>query len=93
MRKIGDNMKRRFIKYPIHASSDAWSTLSSSDQTAVEYAVSIHDSGRDWEYAIDEGVRRVNEGNAEPEYEDEDFYLEEADEDKVREYLKRKYHF
>ena len=89
-------MKRKFIKYPITCSEDfraIWDTMSSADQHATELAVQEHDNGRDWEDAIEEGVYRANEGNAEPEYEDEDFYLEEADIDKVREYLKRKYHF
>ena len=78
---------------------DKWAELSGSDQFAVEKATFrlecdgrlienlTDDELRDYAY---EGCRDANEGNAEPEYENEDFFEEEANEEKVFEYLQIK---
>lgn len=77
-----------------------WSQLSGSDQIAVEYAISYLDSNyggienvSDDDYLLDAaryGCNIASEGNAEPEYENEDFYMDEPDFDKVFNYLKSK---
>jgi len=82
------------------AKTARWSKLSDSDQFAVEYAISYLDSNyggieniSNDDYLVDAaryGCNVVSEGNAEPEYENEDFYMDEPDFDKVFNYLKSK---
>lgn len=76
-----------------------WSNLSSADQTAIERAIDYakYDLNIDiedintLEDIAREGCRQANEGNAEPEFEDEDFYEDEANYNAVLEYLKYEY--
>lgn len=77
-----------------------WSRLSDSDQFAVEHAISYLDSNyggienvSNDDYLLDAaryGCNIASEGNAEPEYENEDFYMDEPDFNKVFNYLKSK---
>ena len=92
------------IKKPIKCSADIlhdlWVSMSDSDQYAVEYANAYLDSNYgglenvpDDDYLLDAvryGCNTVAEGNAEPEYAEEDFYMDEPDFDKVYNYLKAK---
>ena len=78
---------------------EKWITLSGSDQLAVERATQYLECDG---YAIEnlndddlmnyvyKGCQEISEGNAEPEYADEDFFEEEADQQKVFEYIKIK---
>ena len=69
----------------------SWNDLSSSDQTAVEFALPAIKKGASIKSAAFEACCRVSEGNAEPEYEDEDFYMEEPDFKKVVMFLQQEY--
>lgn len=81
-------MKKRYTAYPKYVrASYSWSSLSSADQLAVEYANQFLDQGYDLEDAVYEGCRVVSEGNAEPEYEGEEFYMEEPDYSSVLKYM------
>lgn len=58
--------------------------LNSTEVYAVEEAIRmIKDEDIPINEAVDDAIRIYNYGSAEPEYEDEDFYQEEADYDKV----------
>lgn len=81
---------------------EKWLTMSGSDQFAVAKATFYLEadgyhidtiSDDDLKHYAYKGCQAINEGNAEPEYEDEDFFEEEANEEKVFEYLqiKREY--
>ena len=63
--------------------TDSWVTLSDSEQYAAEYALGLVREGCPIDDAVYEGVQYVNNANAEPEYEDEEFYGDEADYSKV----------
>lgn len=76
------NLMKRYIK-----SSVSWNDLTSSEQIAVEYAKDYLDAGFNVYDAAWKGCRCVSEGNSEPEYTDEDFYMDEPDEHKVQLYL------
>lgn len=67
--------------------STTWNDLSPSEQTAAEYARQQYEMGYDLDEAVYSGCNQVAWGNAEPEYEDEDFYMDEPDEQKVLQYL------
>ncbi len=76
-----------------------WVSMSDSDQFAAEYAMGFMNSDGyiienlsddDLESYARRGCNQINEGNAEPEYADEDFYMDEADFDAVFNYLKAK---
>lgn len=67
--------------------STTWNDLSPSEQMAVEYARQKYEMGYDLDEAVYSGCNQVAWGNAEPEYEDEDFYMDEPDEQKVLQYL------
>lgn len=76
-----------------------WISMSDSDQFAAEYAMGFMNSDGytienvsddDLESYARRGCNQINEGNAEPEYADEDFYMDEADFDTVFNYLKAK---
>jgi hypothetical protein len=78
---------------------DLWVRLTDSDQFAVEYATNFIESDGynikdlsniDLESYARKGCYQVDEGNAEPEYAEEDFYMDEADFDAVYNYLKAK---
>lgn len=62
--------------------------LSGSDQYAIEIAIGLMSQGKSIEDAAYEACNIVNEGNAEPEYADEEFYEDEADYNTVLKYLK-----
>lgn len=66
----------------------SWSNLNGSEQYAVELAQRYMDQGDDLETAAHRACNDVGDANVEPEYENEDFYEEEADYDKVIKYLK-----
>ncbi len=70
---------------------DTWRDLSPSSQMAVSFACDKHEQGYEWYDAIREAVSDVNNGNAEPEYEDEDFYQDEASIDDVTKYIELRY--
>ena len=76
-----------------------WNSLGSSDQCAVDYILDlIEDDAHDISKLPDEelkdyadrGCSHIDNGNAETEYEDEEFYDDECDRYKVLEYLKLK---
>lgn len=89
--------KRKSIKYFGDSLDKLWVSMSDSDQFAVGYAMGfINSDGRiienlsndDLESYARRGCNQIDQGNAEPEYEDEEWYEDEADFDKVFEYLK-----
>lgn len=61
--------------------------LTGSEQYAVEIAARLIDEGYSIEDAAYKACDEVSYGNAEPEYEGEDFYEDEPDVSKVIEYL------
>lgn len=65
-----------------------WNSLSGSDQLAAERASEYMSEGMSIEDAVRRGCTDVSEGNSEPEYEEEDFYLEEPDYNEVLKYMK-----
>jgi len=72
-----------------------WNSMSGADQYAAEMAISYYlprdiadCSDEELEDAAWKGCQVANEGNAEPEYENEDFYMDEANLNTVLEYLK-----
>ena len=76
-----------------------WATLSSSDQFAVEKATQYLEcdgyvvenlKDDDLMNYVYKGCQEISEGNAEPEYANEDFFEEEANTQKVFEYMKLK---
>lgn len=69
----------------------SWNDLSEADQMAVEYASQYMESGEEMEDACRRGCRVVSEGNAESEYEDEEFYMEEPDFNRVYDYMRSTY--
>lgn len=66
----------------------SWETLNGSEQYAVELAKNYMKRGKDLESAAQKACSMVNDANAESEYANESFYMEEADVLKVIEYLK-----
>lgn len=66
-----------------------WASLSGAEQMAVENALDLIRQGVPIEDAVLESISLVNWGNAEPEYEDEEFYEDEADYSKVMNYVKQ----
>ena len=64
-----------------------WEDLSGSEQSAVEIAHRLLMEGYSIEDAAYKACDQISYGNAEPEYEDEDFYLDEPNERKVVDYL------
>lgn len=65
-----------------------WTDLNGTEQSAVEAALAEINNGSDIEDAVHGAVTRYNEENANPDYEDEDFYMEEANFVKVLEYVR-----
>ena len=65
-----------------------WDDLNGTEQSAVEAALVEINNGSTIEDAARGAVVMYNEENADPEYEDEDFYMEEADLQKVLMFLK-----
>ena len=72
----------------IRTSSD-WDSLSTADQMAVEYANQYLNQGMELEDAVRNACNDVTWGNAEPEYEEEEFYEEEPDYNSVLNYMKQ----
>jgi len=79
-----------------------WNSLGSSDQYAVDYILDLIESDtqdiselsdEELKDYTDSGCSHIDNGNAEPEYEDEEFYEDECDRYKVFEYLKLKRDF
>lgn len=64
-----------------------WNDLNSTEQSAVESALVEINNGSTIEDAARGAVMMYNEENANPDYEDEDFYMEEADLQKVLMFL------
>ena len=65
--------------------------LNGTEEMAIDYAIdSYKREPRDIEEIVHEAVNYYNNGNAEPEYENEDFYEEEADYEKVLKIVKAK---
>lgn len=76
----------------INSSTDSdWTNLSAADQTAVEYAADLIRNGVNPAFAADRACEMVGGGNAEPEYEDEDFYQDEPNSDAVLRYVLKHY--
>lgn len=67
--------------------------MTGQDEYAAEVALDVLRSGDedDVASAVSYAVNLVNNANAEAEYEDEDFYMEEADYDTVFRYVQKKY--
>lgn len=91
--------KRRPIKYSGDNLHQLWMSMSDSDQFAAEYAMGFINSDGyiienlsddDLESYARRGCNQINEGNAEPEYAEEEWYEDEADFDTVFNYLKAK---
>ena len=79
------------MKLYIKSSID-WADLTGSEQSAAERALQdIKYNGIRVEDAVEDACYYIGMGNAEPEYEDEDFYTDEPDYNKVLSYLKSKY--
>lgn len=71
--------------------SDKWNNLNGTEQSAAELAVSMYRRNpSDIEEIVSDAIAEYDEGNAEEEYEDEDFYNEEANYSKVLSYVKQK---
>ena len=92
--------RQKSIKCSSDILHELWISMSDSDQYAAEYAIAYLDSNYgglenvpDDDYLLDAaryGCNIAAEGNAEPEYIEEDFYMDEPDFDKVYNYLKAK---
>lgn len=65
-----------------------WADLNSTEQSAAETALVEINNGSSIEDAVHGAVAMYNEENANPDYEDEEFYLEEANFQKVLNYVK-----
>ena len=65
-----------------------WEDLNSTEQSAVETALVEIKNGSSIEDAVRGAVNMYNEENANPDYEDEDFYMEEANLQRVMDYVK-----
>lgn len=65
-----------------------WNDLNGTEQSAVETALVEINNGSTIEDAVHGAVAMYNEENANPDYEDEDFYMEEANFAKVLEYVR-----
>ena len=66
-----------------------WQSMSGVDQYAAETAIDLIKQGAPLEDAVQEGVHMTNCGNAEPEYEDDGFYEDEADYSKVFDFVSK----
>ena len=79
---------KRFIKASI-----SWDDLSGADQMAVSQAHNMieYEGETDVYYAAYSACEYIGEANSFSEYEDEDFYMEEPDYDKVAKYLVQEY--
>lgn len=66
----------------------SWEELNGTEQSAVEAALANIKNGSTLEDAVHGAVTMYNEANSEEEYEDEDFFMEEADYTKVLDYVK-----
>ena len=91
-----DAQSDAFANTSLDSLRNLWGRLSASEQFAAEYAVNFLESDGynikdltddDLESYAWKGCQLVGEGNAEPEYADEDWYEEEADCGKVFDYL------
>jgi len=78
----------RYIRSDSEGEIISWDSLSGSDQLAAERASEYMSEGMSIEDAVRKGCMDISEGNSEPEYENEDFYLEEPDYNKVLKYMK-----
>lgn len=77
-----------FIKSATNINSTLWSQLNGTEQSAAECAIyEIQNNNMSIEDAVSYGCNLYSGGNAEPEYEDEDFYEEEANYNKVFKYV------
>lgn len=94
-----DAQSDAFANTSLDSLNDLWNSMTWMDQAAVEYATSFMESDGydiknlrdiDLETYARQGCSQVYEGNSEPEYENEDWYEEEADFDTVFNYLKAK---
>lgn len=65
-----------------------WEDLNGAEQSAVETALVEISNGSTVEDAVHGAVAMYNEENANPDYEDEDFYMEEANLQRVMDYVK-----
>lgn len=65
-----------------------WDDLNSTEQSAAEAALAEMKNGSTIEDAVHGAVTMYNEENTNSDYEDEDFYMEEADYQKVLDYVK-----
>lgn len=84
-------MKRRIVASQIKEDpSQVWREISPASQMAVEY-VDMYRPGFSWYEAVRKAIRHVSEGNSEPEYAGEDFYMDEPSEDEVIRFLKARY--
>lgn len=64
-----------------------WDDLNGTEQSAVETALVEISNGSTVEDAVRGAVTMYNEENANPDYEDEDFYMEEANLQRVMDYV------
>ena len=76
-----------FFQESLHESIE-WSELNGTEQSAVEAALAEIKRGSSIEDAVHGAVSMYNDANSEAEYEDEDFFMEEADYTKVLDYVK-----
>ena len=66
----------------------SWEELNGTEQSAVEAALAELKNGSTIEDAVHGAVEMYNSANEDEEYEDEDFFMEEADYSKVLDYVK-----
>ena len=76
---------------------EASAKCNGSDMMAAEYTINAIERDNfkyenlkddDIDYYVRKGCNQIAEGNAEPEYENEDFYEEEPAEERVKNYVK-----
>lgn len=88
----GEENEDIYSSSKINSSTDSdWTNLSAADQTAVEYAADFIRNGVNPTSAVYRACETVGGGNAEPEYEDEDFYQDEPNVDAVMRYVLKHY--
>lgn len=82
---------KRYIRSNTLSLQQLWREMDGATQAATEYAIRYCENGYDIDEAVNMAVQDVNYGNAEPEYEDEMFYGDEADSYQVKQYLELKF--
>ena len=86
-----DELKKLYNHISMNESlneSVEWDDLNGTEQSAAEAALANIKNGSELEDAVHGAVAMYNDANSDEEYEDEEFYGEEADYTKVLDYVK-----